>query len=114
MRLSTLQKFILTECYSRKGRVKKNILLGFYDKRRYDLCNSRDRISGIEQLLPSAKDQVDIITKSVESLIDKGLMVGYGVRTPKKWYIEEIRLMPKGRKIARRLLGEQQLLPFSK
>lgn len=99
MRLSALQKFILTACYTGRGRTKKKTLLGFYDKQK-------------EQ--PSEKDQVDTVTKSVESLIDKGLMVGYGVRTPKKWYIEEVRLMPKGRRIARKLLGEQQSLPFLK
>lgn len=99
MRLSALQKFILTECYGRKGRLKKKIFLNFYDKQ-------KDK--------PSEKDQVDTITKSAESLIDKGMMVGYGVRTPLRWYIEEVRLMPKGRKLARKLLGEQQLLPFSK
>lgn len=98
MRLSSLQKFILTECYTRKGRTKKKALLTFYDKQKEK---------------PSEKDQVDTVTKSVESLIDKGFMVGYGVRTPKKWYIEEVRLMPKGRKIARKLLGEQQQLKLT-
>lgn len=97
MRLSALQKFILTECYEKKGRTKKKVLLAFYHKQ-------KDK--------PSEKDQVDTVTKSVESLIDKGLMVGYGVRTPRRWYIEEVRLMPKGRKIARKLLGEQQKLPL--
>ena len=97
MRLSSLQKFILTECYARKGRVTKKILLHHYDKQ-------KDQ--------PSEKDQVNTVTKSVESLIDQGLMVGYGVRTPKKWYIEEVRLMPKGRRVARKLLGEQQELPL--
>lgn len=95
MRLSSLQKSILTECYSRRGRVTKKILLHYYDKR---------------EEKPSEKDQVDTVTKSVESLIDQGFMVGYGVRTPRKWYIEEVRLMPKGRKLARKLLGEQQKL----
>ena len=98
MRLSALQKFILTECYGRKGRVRKKTLLGFYEKQKEK---------------PNKKDQADTITKSVESLIDKGLLVGYGVRTPEKWYIEEIRLMSKGRKVARKLLGEQQLLPLT-
>ncbi|MBI4262616.1 hypothetical protein HY624_03770 [Candidatus Uhrbacteria bacterium] len=97
MRLSSLQKFILTECYTRKGRVTKKILLHFYDR---------------QHERPKDKDQLDTVTKSVESLIDHGLMVGYGVRTPKKWYIEEVRLMPKGRSIARKLLGEQQELPL--
>ncbi len=97
MRLSSLQKFILTACYARKGKLKKNVLLGFYEKQKEK---------------PSEKDQVDTITKSVESLIDKGMMVGYGVRAPTKWYIEEVRLMPEGRKVARKLLGEQQRLPL--
>ncbi|MDO8581349.1 MAG: hypothetical protein Q7S16_00540 [bacterium] len=81
----------------RKGRLKKKNLLSFYEKQ-------KDK--------PSEKDKADTITKSVDSLIDKGMMVGYGMRTPKKWYIEEVRLMPKGRKIARKLLGEQQKLPL--
>lgn len=55
---------------------------------------------------------VDTITKTLERLIDKGLMVGYGVRTPKKWYIKEVRLTLMGRKTAKRLLGEQQKLPL--
>lgn len=55
---------------------------------------------------------VSIITKSLESLVDKGLMVGYGVRTREKWYIKEVRLLPDGRRIARKLLGEQQALPL--
>ncbi len=40
------------------------------------------------------------------------MMVGYGVRTPKKWYIKEVKLTPIGRRLARKLLGEQQALPF--
>jgi len=99
MRLSALQKFILTASYARKGRVTKQTFLNFYHKQKEK---------------SSAKDQVDTVTKSVERLIDKGFMVGYGVRTPKKWYIEEVRLMPSGRKVARKLLGEQQVLPLGR
>lgn len=52
------------------------------------------------------------VTKSLERLIDRGLLVGYGKRTPKKWYIEEVRLTPFGRGVARKLYGTQQkLLP---
>lgn len=79
--------------------MKKQLILNFYE-------HAKER--------PNQKDQIDTITKSVESLIDKGLLVGYGVRTPKKWYIEEVRLMQKGRKLARKLLGEQQQLPLNR
>ena len=61
---------------------------------------------------PKVADMVNIVTRSLESLIDKELMTGYGVRTPHKWYIKEVKLTPKGRKQARRLLGEQQVLPL--
>lgn len=61
---------------------------------------------------PKKQDIVNIITKSLESLIDKELMTGYGVRTSQKWYIKEVKLTPRGRKLGRKLLGEQQELPF--
>ena len=144
MRLSSLQKFILTECYAKKGRVRKETLLGFYNARsEYRARRGANEGTSLNTIVggadsahympaqtpgalakgrayekqkekPNKKDQADTITKSVESLIDKGFMVGYGVRTPKKWYIEEVRLMSKGRKLARKLLGEQQQLPLQR
>lgn len=98
MRFSPLQKYILRSCYC-KGQPKIN-RIGF--PRFYDLQKQK----------PKKGDRVNIITKSLESLIDKELIVGYGVRTPHKWYIKEVKLMPKGRRLARQLLGEQQSLPF--
>lgn len=97
MRLSPLQRYILRSCYVTPTRaVGRGGFVRFYE-------------SGREK----PKDVVDIITKSLESLIDKGTMVGHGVRTPKKWYIKEVRLTPAGRRLARKLLGEQQSLPFT-
>ncbi len=98
MRLSPLQKYILRSCYLAQTKVVgRTGFVRFYDSQKQK---------------PKSGDVVNIITKSLESLIDKGLMVGYGVRTPQKWYIKEVRLMPTGRKLARKLLGEQQKLPF--
>jgi hypothetical protein len=57
---------------------------------------------------------VNTITKSIERLIDRELVIGYGVRTPHKWYIHEVKLTAKGRREAKRLRGEQQALPFRK
>lgn len=59
-----------------------------------------------------SKDAVNIITKSIERLIDREMLTGYGVRTPHKWFLKEIKLTPKGRKMAKKLLGEQQTLPL--
>ncbi len=98
MRLSPLQKFILKACYATANKVVGRA--GFA------------RFYETQKLKPKADDIVNIITNSLESLIDKGLVVGYGVRTPEKWYIKEVRLLPIGRKIAKKLLGEQQSLPL--
>ncbi|MFH1866649.1 MAG: hypothetical protein ABIJ81_01030 [Patescibacteria group bacterium] len=97
MRLSPLQKYILRTCYSRQPKLSRNGFARFYDA---------------QKKKPKKDDIVNIITNSLESLIDKELMVGYGVRTPHKWYIKEVKLTPKGRKVTRKLLGEQQSLPF--
>jgi len=97
MRLSTLQKYILLSVLGIKAKYKRNSFLKFYDKQKKP---------------PKKDDQQGIITRSLERLIDKGLMIGYGRRTPEKWFIDEIRLTGKGRKEARRLLGKQQALPL--
>ncbi|HAO81800.1 MAG TPA: hypothetical protein DDW92_02550 [Candidatus Veblenbacteria bacterium] len=98
MRLSPLQKFILKACYTSSARViGRSGFIKFYETQKQK---------------PKAGDMVNIITKSLESLIDKGLMVGYGIRTPEKWYIKEVRLLPQGRRVGRKLLGEQQTFPF--
>ena len=98
MRLSLLQKYILKACYvSPPRKIERGILVRFYDE---------------QKIQPSLGDLVNIITKSLENLIDKGLLIGYGVRTPQKWYIKEVKLTAIGRSLARRLLGEQQKLPF--
>ena len=97
MRLSLLQKYILRECYNRPGlRAERAGLVKFY--------------GGSKS--PKKELRTKIITRSIESLVDKELLVGYGVRTPHKWFIREIRLTGKGVKAGRRLLGEQLKLPL--
>lgn len=95
MRLSSLQRYILNNCFGVRGKVGRVVFGTFYEDKKV-----------------RPKDTTDAITKTLERLIDKGLMVGYGVRTPKKWYIKEVRLTPLGRKVTKRLLGEQQRLPL--
>lgn len=97
MRLSKLQKYILKKCYNQKDYfLNREGLLGFYE--------NKD--------IPRKNLQVKIITQSVESLIDKELMIGYGVRTPHRWFIKEIKLTDKGVKLTRKLFGEQLSLPI--
>jgi len=97
MKLSALQKYILKQIYSSKSdKVHRGGLLKFY--------NSDKKVK--------KRDRVNIITKSLERLINNELMTGYGVRTPHKWFINEIKLTAKGKKIAKTLFGKQQILPL--
>ena len=96
MRLSGLQRFTLIECYNRrKSRLPRKAVHAYY--------KSMPKQPGYVQ---------DVVTKSLESLVDKGLLIGYGRRTPKMWFIDEIRVTPQGRRLARKLLGEQLALPL--
>lgn len=121
MRLSPLQRFLLLECLNnRHHRLRHKSLLRFYDrvehspKKDNQSRNSMRDFAGrfLETDSVRKKTQQNAVTKSLERLIDKGLMIGYGRRTPRKWFIEEVALTPKGRKQARKLLGEQQSLPL--
>lgn len=95
-RLSGLQRFTLVECYTRRSaKLPRQAIHGFY------------------RSMPRQPENIqDVVTKSLENLVDKGLLIGYGRRTERKWFIDEIRLTPSGRRLARRLLGEQLTLPW--
>lgn len=93
--MSGLQRYILGECFGARGKVSRGPFSKFYEGKSV-----------------RRKDMVDTITKTLERMINKGLLVGLGDRTPKKWYIKEVRLTPAGRKLAKRLQGEQQRLPL--
>lgn len=61
---------------------------------------------------PRRELRTNIITQSIERLINKELLTGYGMRTPHKWFIREISLTTRGKRAAKQLLGEQKKLPF--
>ncbi|EKD22970.1 MAG: hypothetical protein ACD_83C00142G0001, partial [uncultured bacterium] len=87
----------LRACFNAKGyRLNREVLLSFYD------ASSKSK----KEL------RAKIITQSIESLIDHELLVGYGLRTPHKWFITEIKLTDVGLKRTRKLLGEQLKLPI--
>lgn len=98
MRLSALQRYILVTGYTaRSNKISRRLIDAFYLKK----LNGNQR-AGFR----------DTITKSLERLIDRELLTGYGRRTPHKWFIEEVKLTRLGRRQARHLLGEQQRLPL--
>lgn len=95
MKLSALQKYILRESVqSLKTKISRRSFNDFYKRR------------------PAPRSIAESITVSLERLIDKGLLVGFGRRTPEKWFIEEVRLTPTGRRLSKKLLGQQQQLPL--
>jgi hypothetical protein len=100
MRLSDLQKYILLKCYeSKTGRISRERLKYFYDDKKQK---------------PKNELMTKIITRSIERLIDKEMLVGFGERTKYKWFIKEIKLTSRGKKQGKKLLGEQMKLPFKK
>lgn len=113
MQLSNLQKYIILECFSANhkvggGRISRGRLTGFYD--RISIRTDGSSTGGIKK--PKKEVWTKIITKSIERLIDKEFLIGFGERTKYKWFIKEIRLTAQGRKVAKRLLGEQMKLPL--
>lgn len=101
MNISKLQKYILIIAYLNRG--KKMSRKGF------------ERFYSSYKKKPKKDDIKNIITKSLERLIDREMLIGYGRRTPHKWFVDEIQLTAKGKKNAKKMLGEKQTtLPFKK
>lgn len=99
MKFSSLQKYILEQSYLEGGKLNRNRLLKFYENYKKP---------------PIMEDQINIITKCVERLIDKELLIGYGIRAARKWFIKEVKLTGKGKILIKGMLSKQSSLPFTK
>lgn len=94
MRLSRLQKYILTKSfYSRDKMVGRRVFYGFYTVR--ELEKGRKRIH-------------DTIHKSIVALVKKDLLVAHGWRTSKKWFIQKVHITSKGKMVIKELLRSLQ------
>jgi len=98
MMLSSLQRFILKKVYL-SGRIKvaRQVFIAYYEHQKNP---------------PQPKIQVSIITQSLERLIDKGLVIGFGRKTQEKLFIDTVQLTAAGKKVARKVVGQQISLPF--
>jgi len=97
MRLSALQKYILKQCFlGNNSKISKKVIENFYSLKTV-----------------KAKNIINDITKSVDRMIIKELITGYGTKTAKKWYIKEVGLSPKGKRLVRAIFVQQKL-PFKK
>lgn len=95
MRLSKLQQYILGRCYdNNSGSARKNEFFGFYPE---------------DYLIKNKKIVQDSIHKCVESLVTKDLLIAYGRRTAKKWFIEKAKITPKGKRRIRELIKNRQI-----
>lgn len=108
MYISDLQKYILNEVWNAmRVKVGRKFFNEFYE-------SSASGRSPVGRQIPAKESQTKIVTQSIERLIDKGLLVGFGERTRFKWFIKEVKFTPTGKKLARKLQGEQVELPFKK
>lgn len=95
MALSALQRAVLRAAYrAARGRVP------------------RAALSEALRRSKSVDYSAEILSRSIDRLIDRGLLVGYGHRTQDKWFIEAVRLTPAGRHQARFILKAQASLPL--
>ena len=100
MKLSLLQKYILTMVWdNRRFPVSRDKFSDFYNKIKF---------------APTKKIQIKTISRSMERLINKGLLIGFGEKTQYKLYINQVKLTAQGKKTALALLGKQATLPFKK
>jgi len=98
--LSKLQQFILETCLENGGVLSRSII----DKN-HSQSTSRAQKEHYKK----------IITQSIERLIDRGLLVGYGMKTKEKLFITKIRLTPQGkREISLIRKSKQKKLPLRK
>jgi hypothetical protein len=99
MNLSALQKYILKTCHGEGKALVKGKFEKFYVA---------------QKIVPGKDEQIKIISRSIDRLINKGLLVGYGEKTRARWFIKEIELTATGKRLARKFQGEQTKLPFKK
>jgi len=98
MRLSSLQRYILKYCLENQGAaMQKKDLVAYYSHKKI-----------------KKEIVTNDITKSVERLIERELITGFGKKTARKWFITEVSLTPKGKRTAKTLFGKQQKLPLKK
>ena len=82
--LSRLQQYILEECVMAKGgSISRRIL-----DANYKASQSRARGEYFKK----------IITQSIERLIARGFLVGYGVKNKEKLFIDKVKLTAEGRR----------------
>lgn len=100
MSLSKLQQYILEECLARGGQCQRRVF---------------DSSLAVKHSRAQSGNYKKIVTQSIERLIERGLVVGYGIKTKEKLFIERVRLTSEGRTAGLKMrLRRQPTLPLNK
>ena len=96
--LSKLQQFILEACAEGGGAIARSVV---------------DKNHGRSSSKAHQEHYKRIVTQSIDRLIERGLLVGYGAKTAEKFFITKIKLTPRGQKAAHECRKKrQQKLPY--
>lgn len=94
MRLSKLQKYVLTSFLLNKTSVKlKSDFYNFY---------SADFFKKHKKAL------MDSVHKSLDNLVAKDLLIAFGRKTAAKWFITKVKITPPGKKLAFEIIKNRQ------
>ena len=89
-RLSSLQKYLLKKCLEEKGETPREKFKNYFENKKI-------------------KNQEKVLTQSLEALIKRDLLRGFGRRTPEKWFLIKVSLTSLGRLTAKKLVKKKQL-----
>lgn len=94
MRLSKLQKYVLTSFLLNKTSVKlKSDFYNFYSA---------------DFFKKHKKAVQDAIHKSLDNLVTKDLLIAFGRKTAAKWFIGKVKITSRGRKLAHQIIKNRQ------
>lgn len=94
MRLSKLQEYILSKALEGKnGRAPKGDFYHFYPR---------------ESWQKNKKNIQDTIHKSIESLVEKDLLIAHGRKTAQKWFINRVKLTNSGKRVIKEVIKKKQ------
>ncbi len=94
MRLSKLQKYVLTSFIINKNSVK--LKTDFYNFYTADFFKKHK------------KALQDSVHKSLDNLVAKDLLIAFGKKTAAKWFITKVKITPLGRKLAYQIIKNRQ------
>ena len=95
---SSLQKSIIIKCWEKGGSCGRAAI---------------EENSGRSQSQAKKENYKKIVTTSIERLIERGILIGYGIKTKDKLFINKIKLTALGRREASKILKlKQPALPL--